>query len=346
MAKVLVTGGSGYVGGYVVRQLVRRGDKVVCFDLSPVPRYLADLFDGAVPEAVQIVRGDVRDPLALGRTLKEHGVDRIAHLATLVGSTAEVDLAAGIDVNVRGTVNVFETAALADVAKVAWTSSIGVYGVRSLTAEGRIDNTSMPDPRGAYGAAKHMCERMAVLYAARRGLNVTGVRFSTVYGYGKQYTGGRLSTLAWMEQLIDRPAMGEPGEVGGADGSFDFQYVEDAARAVLAALDAPDTGGATYLTHGDQRPVQEAIDFVRELLPNAQLATADRPERMVFGGDGEGMRNVYGGRTTAPDRLYDAATTEAEIGYAPAYRMEQGVQEMIDKIRSAAGLSPTEPQES
>jgi nucleoside-diphosphate-sugar epimerase len=332
---VLVTGGTGFVGAYVVRRLVERGERVVCYDLAPHTALLADLFGGSVPDEVSVVRGDVTDAHFLARTLKKHGVDRIAHLAVLLGAPAERNVPAAVQVNAVGTLNVFEAAALLDVRKVAWTSSIGVYGPRSLNPDGRIDDDSLPDPRSAYGATKTLCEHLARLYDRRIADGITGVRFSTVYGWGKQLIPGRDTALGWLPELIDKPAGGVPGLVPGGAGGFDFQYVEDAARALLAALDAPGTAGRTYVTHGDQRPVRAAYDHVRSVLPGAALEYSGELGAMVFGGDGSGTRLIFGDRVTAADRLYEAKRCEQEIGYAPEWSMERGISATIDAIRAA-----------
>lgn len=203
----LVTGGTGFIGGYVVRELAARGEDVVCFDLVPSVGYLEALLEQQVLSRVSVVRGDVTDFREMSRTIKERGVDRIVHLAAMIRSSAEDRIAAGVMCNAIGTMNVLEAACLHDVRKVAWSSSIGVYGHRSVNTEGLITNDSVHDPQSAYGASKSMSERLAILYNKRYGLDVTGVRFSTVYGFGKVFSVGRPAAMPWLDDLMIKPAL-------------------------------------------------------------------------------------------------------------------------------------------
>jgi len=344
MTATLVTGGSGFVGAYVVKNLLAAGDRVVCYDIAPNQGALLDLLRlEELPERLTLVAGDVSDPHQVTRTLAEHQIERIAHLASVLSAPAQQNAPLAARVIVQGSINIFEAAVALGIKHVAWASSLAVYGPRSLLASGVIDNDSTPDPRSVYGACKLLVEHLCPYYANQHGLEATGVRFSSIYGYGKQLTRGRGTMLTWLENLIDRPAVGERGcVVGGGHASFDFQYVEDAARSVVCALTAEGAGGASFLTHGDQRPVRDAFAFVQSLLPDADMTLNDSDELLIFGP--EVPRHALAGEQRTAARMLDGQATADAIGYQPKYTMEDGIETTVNELRTRAGLAPVSPR--
>ena len=140
-----------------------------------------------------------------------------------------------------------------------------------------------------------------------------------------------------------KPAQGERGTVvPGGSGSFDFQYIEDAAHSVVLALDAPDLGGRTFLTHGDQRPVRSAFEFVTNVLPGSEMRQEQAPGMMIFGGDGSGIPQFANAVKLPQDRLFEAESTFDAIGYRPRFSMEAGLLETINAVRRHANLPTVE----
>src|SRR5437870_7665578 len=147
---VLVTG-IGFVGAYIVRDLVEAGEDVVLYGLfggrpdgiGEYPDIDNAKYIVGEPgwDRVTVVVGDIRDRDLLSRTINAHGVTGIIHLASLVAAASERNIPRAIEVNVGGSVNVFEAALENRVERVVWASSINVYGPRSITAPGTIDDT-------------------------------------------------------------------------------------------------------------------------------------------------------------------------------------------------------------
>src|SRR5207247_7193517 len=133
----------GFVGAYIVRDLVQAGEQVVLFGLfggSPEGAGKYPDIDNARYivgdegwKQVTVVVGDIRDRELLSRTIEIHEVTRIVHLASLVAAASEVSIPRAIEVNVGGSINVFETALEHQVERVAWASSINVFGPRSIS---------------------------------------------------------------------------------------------------------------------------------------------------------------------------------------------------------------------
>ena len=106
----LVTGGTGLIGSYTVRDLVREGAQVVIYDLLPNAGVLEGLLSDEERSRTKTVQGDVSDVPHLLRTIKEHKVEAVFHLASLLGDASNSNPPQALSINCGGTVNVFEAA--------------------------------------------------------------------------------------------------------------------------------------------------------------------------------------------------------------------------------------------
>jgi nucleoside-diphosphate-sugar epimerase len=334
---VMVTG-IGHVGGYVVRDLLAAGERVVLYgyfggngdpknlDL-PDLNYLDGVLGGALRDKADIVIGDVSDLDAITQAAERYGVRSIVHLASLVSAGAEANPPRAVRVNVEGTANVFETASRLRLEKVVWASSIDVFGARSVPDSGVITDGSSYDPVNAYGAGKVMCEQLALRYYDNHGTDITGLRLSRVYGFGEHIKAARGGGSSWLSSLLYDPAVGAgPSVVPFGRRHLDFHYVEDVAGALVGALHHRDGRGISYITHGDYRPIAEAVEFVRELLPDAQV-TLDPDDKVLPAGS-----------SISWSRRYDASGAEAALGIRSRFSMETGLYRTLNANRVFAGL--------
>ena len=214
---VLVTG-IGFVGGYIVRDLLDEGHDVVVFGLFggrpgqseafPDIENAQDILGEDLWQRVRVVVGDICDGDLLSHTVEEHGVTGIVHLAAMVAAASERDIPRAVEVNVSGSVNVFEAAVRHGVERVVWASSINVFGPRSLSEDGVIDDDSPLDPTSAYGATKAFVEQIAHRYHVNHGLNVVGLRLGKVYGFGEHVKAGRGGGNTWFSTSSRTPLGG------------------------------------------------------------------------------------------------------------------------------------------
>ncbi|WP_290816285.1 NAD(P)-dependent oxidoreductase [Halovivax sp.] len=314
---VLVTGGTGFIGSFVVADLLEQGHDVVAYDLSTDTRILENL--GAAVD-VAVVRGDVTDPTDVVRTVRETGTTRIVHLAALLTTTARENPRAAIDVNVTGTNNVFEAARTLDdqVERVAWASSAAVFAPPANYDHGWVTEDDLVYPDTLYGATKEYNEHQARVYHEDYGLDHVALRPTVAYGPYRE-TGGS----AFLANIVEKPALGEPFAVEYGDQVIDWQYVEDIAHAfrLAAFADEDDLSQRVYNVRGEVATIREAAETVETILPDADLEVSDE------------------GELPWTQKL-DMTAIREDLGYEPEYGLERGFRKYINTLRRDASLEP------
>lgn len=318
----LVTGGTGFIGARIVRDLVRQGDNVVVYDWAPAADGLEKLLDKQeIEQHVKLVAGDVTDFAFLVRTLKDNKVESVIHLAALMYLDVNANPLRGIRVNCEGTVNIFEAARLLGLKKVVWESSGSVFGPPGKYAEEYIPNDAPHYPQNLYGAAKSFDENVAAYYTDRYKVDISALRLVMVYGAGQK----RGRTARIIQELVAGPALGKPGKVpAAADNLMGWMYVDDAARATVMAAGVANPPTKAYSVRGDICTIGEIAGHVKKLVPGADIAFLP-PEKS---GGGAIMTCKY-----------DMTPFETDIGYRPQWTIENGLKETMNIVRAESGLS-------
>ncbi|MFD1562669.1 NAD-dependent epimerase/dehydratase family protein [Haloarchaeobius amylolyticus] len=314
---VLVTGGTGFLGSYVVEDLVDAGHDVVAYDLSTDDRILDKL---GVADEVTIRRGDVSEATDVIRAVKETGTTHIIHLAALLTNTARDNPRAALDVNVTGTNNVLEAARTLDdqVERVAWASSAAVYAPPHNYEGEYVDEDELVYPDTLYGATKEYNEHQARVYYEDYDVSHVGLRPTVAYGPYRE-TGGS----AFLANIVEKPALEESFSVEYGDQVIDWQHARDIAQAFRKAAFTPDEdlSQRVYNVRGELATIREAADTVREIIPDADLDVSD---------DGElpWTQNL------------DMTAAQDDLGYEVEYDLETGFREYINTLREENGLEP------
>ncbi len=270
--RVLLTGGYGCIGSWIVRNLLERGDRAWIYDLKEDPRRLRLVLPENQLKQVGFIQGDVTDLPGLSKALAQHDVTHVVHLAGLQVPTCRADPILGAKVNVLGTLAVFEAvrAAGGQVQRLVYASSAAVFGPPEAYPPGPLADDVVLKPTTHYGYFKCCNEGNARTYFQDHGLSSIGLRPWTVYGVGRDF--GMTSDPT---KAIKSLALGRKYHIGFG-GWQDLQYVDDVAKVFVRCLEAPYGGAKSYNLRGD---VVDMATFYRALCEAAPAAK----ELVTFG---------------------------------------------------------------
>ena len=313
MAHAVVTGAAGFVGSHVCERLLEAGWRVSGVDIFD------EFYDPAVKRSnvagcvrhprFSLIEADIRDEAAMSRAVGA-GVDVIVHLAARAGVRPSIENPLLYqDVNVRGTCILLEAARRFKIPKFVFASSSSVYGNNPKVPFSESDNVDYPI--SPYAATKKAGELICYAYHHLFGLDVTCLRFFTVYG-PRQRPDLAIHKFA---RLIEH---GEPIPVFG-DGSMmrDHTYIDDIVAGVMAAVER--CKGYRIYNLGNSNPVS-----LSELIAaiEAALGKAAQIKRLPMQpGDGE--------RTFA-----DISRARAELGFEPRTDLRTGLAEFVKWMRA------------
>jgi UDP-glucose 4-epimerase len=300
--RILVTGGAGFIGSFLVRELVSQGFEVRVLDNLSTGS-LSNLRE--VLDFVEFIKGDIRKEKIVEKSIK--GVEAIVHLAALIDvaeSIEKPDLY--FDVNVRGTFNLAK--ASKSVSAFIFASSCAVYGdpVRMPITEDHPLN-----PKSPYAATKIAGETFVNSYSSLYGYRHVIFRFFNVYGprQSKAYAGV-------ISEFIKRISKGEPPVIfGDGEQTRDFVYVRDVVRAVILSLKNDGASGVYNIGSGTSITINELARLILRIMNREDLKpvhTTPRP------GD---IRHSHSSIERAKQDLI----------YSPTTSLEDGIKELIGK---------------
>jgi UDP-glucuronate 4-epimerase len=257
----LVTGSLGCLGAWTVVILAREGARVVALDRGTDQRRLRLIAAPEELETVTFVQGDITEPKAVSRALAEHEITHVVHLAALQVPFCKADPVLGAQVNVTGTVNVFEAAKQHGLASpVAYASSAAVF-----------DENGEIAPRTHYGIYKLANEGTARVYWQDDGIASVGLRPFSVYGPGRDQGLTAGPTLA-----IEAAVRGQPYRIGFG-GRTQLHYAPDVARAFVQAARSPGDGAHAFSLGGPATAIAEFVTAVEAEIPGAELTFDEAP---------------------------------------------------------------------
>jgi UDP-glucose 4-epimerase len=310
---VLVTGGLGFIGAHVVRDLLREGASVIVIDREVAGNAADEVLTVDQRASLQRVAGTIPGVRALTRVLRGHAVETVVHLASPLATVTEGNPKLVMNEMIAPHVAILDACRLAKVRRLVWASSVGVFGRAQDYPRLPIPNDATHLPLTMYGAAKSFLERVSSLYSTRHGLETLGLRFPLVYGPSRRRGGGQFTT-----ELIEGAALGRRCVVASADTRNDWMYVTDAAQSVLRATHADRVTSRALTVCGQTATTREVAELLVTCFPEAELE--------LLPGSGELVAD------------FDCSTAFEEVGYRPAVTLREGVLATANAARQRSGL--------
>lgn len=318
LQRVLVVGGAGYIGSALIPKLVAEGYYVRVLDrMIYGEEAIADYLNHP---RVEIVRADFRQVDAVVQAMQD--VDSVVHLGAIVGDPAcALNEQVTIDINLMATRMVTEVAKGLGIERFIFASTCSVYGASNEL----LDEHSQLNPVSLYAKTKIACERV-MLKMMDGSFHPVILRFATIYGLS-----GRTRFDLVINLLTAKAHFDGEITVSGGDQWRPFVHVDDAARSVVHALHAPlDLASGQIFNIGgnaENYTIGAAAELIHRVVPTAVI------KDIPFDGD----RRNYKVR-------FDKAARD--LRFQPAWRLEQGIRQVSDAIRSGRIKSYRDPQYS
>lgn len=299
--KVLVTGGAGFIGSNLVRQLVEDEN-----DVTVIDNLLSGYRSNLVPfPQIRFIEGDIRDEALVAEAIT--GVEVVFHLAASVGNKRSIDYPLiDADINVMGTLKVLESARREGVRKIVASSSAGIFGeLKTLP----IREDHPVDPDTPYGSTKLCMEKECLAYAKLYDMDAVCLRYFNVYGPNQRFDAyGNVIPIFAFQML-----RGEQLTIfGDGEQTRDFINVRDIVQANIKAAMANDLSGAFNIGSNGRITINRLVELLRE--------TSGVEPQVVHGPPRPG---------DVRHSLADISAARHAFGFDPSVSMEEGLKEYM-----------------
>ena len=321
----LVTGGTGFVGANIVKDLANNGHDVVSFDING-PAQLLQQFIGEAASKITFIQGDIVDSASIQLLGQRHQIDKIVHAAVYTVNRTALEIERSRDViaiNLEGTANLLELARTQKVRRFVYVSSGAAYGT-ALPSDQTLNEETPPAPDNLYGITKFSSEMITRRYGELHGLSTVSVRLSTPYGPMERVTGHR-AVMSVFYDWIGRAVRGTTISPQDLAGGRDYIYISDIANGIRTVLDATSLPHNLYnITTGIWVTYQQILDAVVELSPETVFEVPPlRPADSV----GEG----YSRGPLSGHRLFE------DLRWTPKFELKEGLADYF-KWRKYSGF--------
>jgi len=315
-ARVLVTGGLGFIGSNLARRLVAEGASVTLCD-AMIEGYGGNEANiREIRDAVAIDRSDVRDADAMDRLVA--GQDVVFHLAAQVSHVMSLSNPyPDIDINIKGTAVVLEACRRKNPAALVVRS--GTRGQYGPAVRLPVSEETPSDPRGIYEISQLSSEMICRTYTRIHGIRTVPLRLTNVYGPRAQMRHSQFGVVNWFVRLA---LEGRPIPIFGSGRILrDFLYVDDCVEALLAAAREPAAVGEILnVGHDRSSTFLEVAETLRDLVPGTAIEFTDfTPER----------------RAQEPgDFVSDIAKIRRLLGWEPSVSLRDGLARTVEFYRT------------
>ncbi len=323
--RFLVTGGTGFIGERVVKNIVQRGIPVVSADWNIDPQAVARIRSqdagGADLTFVHLDVSDFHEVMSVFHQYPD--MTHVIHLAYLMSAECETNPLLGVRVNLLGMTHLFEACLMRKLQRLIFTSSETVYGATQRVYGQRPvredDFCSPADHFFTYGMMKVLNEFIAEKYISKHGLSLACTRPPVVFGHGRKH-----GSALWAADFASLPAVGKDVVLPFASTTRDcWIYVEDCAEQLVRLALKPHLSHFAYNCGGETVTAEELAAMVRHWLPAARIEfDASKPGTPLID-DMDGTRLAE------------------EVDFRPRPLLD-GIRAHINEARTWTGLAPLE----
>ena len=313
MGGILVTGGAGFIGSHLCERLLGEGKEVVCLDsfdnFYPRAVKLRNIEPLKGEERFHLYEGDIRDPAVLEDLFGHHVLEAVVHLAARAGVRPSLEMPRlYADVNVTGTATLLEHCRAFGVRHFVFGSSSSVYG--NSDAVPFSEDAPAEQPVSPYAATKRAGELLAHAYHHVYGMDITCLRFFTVYGPRQRPE----MAIHRFTRLIDQGE--ETPMFGDGSSSRDYTYVDDIVAGVLAAVGKPAGFQVFNLGRSETVTLRDLIGIIEKLL-GKKARLAERAEE----------------RGDVRQTCADVTRARRILGYEPRVGIQEGIGRFVEWYR-------------
>ena len=251
--EVIIFGGSGFLGSWVVAKLIKSGYKVIIFDLN-IDKSLLTKFLGKEISKIKFISGDITDYEQVLSSM--NNIKYVINLAGLMTPDCSKNPVLGAQVNIIGSINVFEAVKKKGISFLIYASSAGIFGQ---------DDKYYPMPETHYGAYKLAVEGVARAYFNENKISSLGIRPFVIYGPGREIGGTAGVTLA-----CKAAKQGYPYNINFS-GSAGFVYIADVANLVQMSMEKSPLGANVININGITASVETFAKIIKKNIPLANL---------------------------------------------------------------------------
>ncbi len=305
---ILVTGGAGFIGSYVVEELLLLEPKKIRIIDNFIRGSKANMKNFINNPLVELIEGDIRDTPLLEKCIT--GADFVFHMAALRINACAADPKEGFDVMLHATFDVAMLCVKHKIKKVIYSSSASVYGLAQHFPTPETDNPY--NNQTFYGAAKMWGEQLFRSFKFMNGLDYVALRYFNAYG-PRMDTDGKYTEvmIKWLDCIRDGR---NPVIYGDGSTTMDFVYVKDIARSNIAALQSAVTDEAFNIGNCEETSLSGLLEVMLKV-NGSTLKTEYREENSV---------------NPVQRRLANVSKAKELLGFTPTVSLEQGMKELSE----------------
>jgi UDP-glucose 4-epimerase len=316
---VLVTGGAGFLGGYIMAGLLQQGHGAFAYDIAPPS---ADTLAVCRDIAGRFRSGQINDIARLFAVCRAEKIDAIIHSAGMVGLEPSLEQPiATYQTNIMGLVNVCEVARQLSMRRVVFVSSNAAYHKGSGATLVETDpafSISDANPAGHYGTSKMAGEAIGLAYANFQNVDFLAIRITAIYGFG-------MRSPMYIKPMVENAVLGKPTHFAtGGRMKRDYTHVADCSDGIVTALVAPPWKAGEQrvinVASGNARTASEVAKIVRDTIPGADIEIGDELTPLE-------EQNVKM-RTSL-----DIAAAKRLLNWSPKWPLEKGIAEYAETFR-------------